>query len=181
MCENTIESGGWQFLCPCCATQFRAGASGDHLTPAHFIWVMNGPAGPQYILAEWAASAEENFMVKVLEIANQSITEEMRNMKPHIVQNLLTLTMQKESRRAYFSEIPFTKAAAVDAIKATRTKKKPWSYKRIEQRGNCVSGAFYDPDTPVMSQEDAIKVVALQLLLVDGMTDELEEAARPKL
>ena len=178
---DTTESGGWQFLCPICVCQFRVGACGIHLTPAHFLWVTDGPAGPQYILAEWPAAAEENFMCKMLEIANQSITEEMRLMKPSEVQDLLTLKMHKESRRAYFSEIPFTKAAEVDAENAKRTKKKPWSYKRIEERGNYVTGAFYDPDTPVMSQEDATKLLALQLLLVDGMTDELEKAARPKL
>ncbi len=110
---DTVESGGWQFMCPCCMTQFRVGARGEHLTHAHYVWVTEGPAGPQYFLAEWPASAEENFNSKMLEIAEKSITEEMRSMPREAVQELILSTMQTKGRRTYFKEINFTGHAKV--------------------------------------------------------------------
>ena len=43
---------------------------------------------------------------------------------------------------------------------------------------NKVNGAYYEPDTPVMPQRDALKFIALQILLADTIIDELEKAAR---
>ena len=43
---------------------------------------------------------------------------------------------------------------------------------------NKVNGAYYEPDTPVMPQRDALKFIALQILLADSIIDELEKAAR---
>ncbi len=43
---------------------------------------------------------------------------------------------------------------------------------------NKVNGAYYEPDTPVMTQRGALKFIALQILLADSIIDELEKAAR---
>jgi uncharacterized C2H2 Zn-finger protein len=84
---STDVYGGYQFRCPLCGEQFKAGAAGRHLVPAAhcFVFDFGGTQKEQYVLAEWPSSAEEDFSCKISEYVTEEedrqLTEEQLSMK----------------------------------------------------------------------------------------------------
>ena len=153
MCSNskwisTDSSGGYQFRCPACATQYSAGASGWDLIGANYAitWLHAGQV--KYVLTEWPSSAEENFFVQLTEYTAGFTTEDLQ-LTPQEISAKLDSQLTPAGRpwmREKFDLKPET-MKWIDEINRASTKKK-WDYSKLRDGW---FGARYAADAPIMS------------------------------
>ena len=159
---STTAAGGWQFGCPVCGQQYRAGKSNAETLPAHLVYFFERDG--TMVLSAWGNSAEESAQLKLMEALEPSITEEFENMEA-----LSLETRMYSLVRAHAIPVKFERIEMSDSIRSwytqqneSRSRKLPWSWEHLDAHG--ITGSFLKYEegaTPIMTEDDAKRMLAM--------------------
>ncbi len=113
-----------------CGRQFKPGPIGEHLLPAHFVWVMLIDGERRYMLSPWPASAEDDFMNCVIEMQYPEIEESYRELSEMQLSCRLLGLVKSNSRVQKFEDMQMSLQMVhyFEGQNETRTKQKRWSW-----------------------------------------------------
>ena len=176
---HTEVTGGGQYACPACGSQFKAGSRATAVIPAHFAMVMTDTES--VMLSAWPAGAEENAIANFMEVmAEDEMKVDFEKYRGLSMDDLTAEIVSFVKRAAAPSNFALHKLTDkvrkhIHEQNSSRTKKHPWSYEHIKDGYN---GAFVrvTKDTPIMTEEDTKKMLAAIKVHSDRHLQDVENA-----
>lgn len=168
---STIEDGGWHFMCPVCGRQYNPGNKTNSSFPFHHIWVMQDTENENkydMFLSAWAASAEEDTIVRLMQMLSEKDLQPWREMPREEVQAAVTIYVKQNAIPTYFKKMTLTQQVKLHVVNqnAMRTKQKKWGYKAIEDGFYGSYFKFEEGVTPIMTEEDTKAFLAGMYVLM---------------